>query len=156
MNPFFAPTPSAGPSSISQKKLEANRRNARKSTGPASARGRAISSQNGRKHELLPLENPALPAQLTAQYYGYFIPANKTERRLVDALIHADRLRRHFLALESHALAREIRDVELASIPAALSPASRRKSTLPRRLDFAQCAARNALRQLDALRAKAA
>jgi hypothetical protein len=46
------PAPSAKPRTISQRKLEANRRNAKKSTGPRSARGKAFSRCNGTKHGL--------------------------------------------------------------------------------------------------------
>lgn len=144
------------PHPLSPKKLEANRRNSQKSTGPTSARGRAISSQNGRKHTLLPFENPALPAQLTAQYYGDFIPANVDERRLVNRLIHSDRLRRYFMSLDTRVRAEEIADTETRSMPEALATASRRLMMVPHQLDAADCDYRNARRQLDALRTKAA
>jgi hypothetical protein len=141
---------------ISPKKLEANRRNAVKSRGPATPRGRAVSSQNARKHKLLPFENPALPAQLTAQYYGYFMPANKNERRLVDRVIHSDRLRRYFLSLEIRVRAKEIADTETRSMPAALASASLRLMTVPYHLDVADCTYHNTIRQLEEMRSKAA
>ena len=141
---------------LSPRKLEANRRNARKSKGPTSPRGRAVSSQNGRKHILLPFENPALPAQLTAQYYGHFIPANANERRLVNTLIRCDRLRRYLVTLETRVRAEEIADTELRSMKEALASASRRLMMVPYQLDAADCAYRNAGRQLEAIRTKAA
>lgn len=140
----------------SQKQLEANRRNARKSTGPVSSRGRAVSSQNARKHKLMPFENPALPAQLTAQYYGRFTPASQAERRLVETLIHSDRVRRYCLALETRAREEEIADTELRTMVEALASASRRLTMVPYQMDAAERTHRNALRQLEALRAKAA
>ena len=147
-NPFSRP--------LSEKQLEANRRNARKSTGPASASGRAISSQNSRKHKLLPFENPALPAQLTAQYYGRFVPANSNERRLVNTLIYSDRIRRCLLSLETRIRDEEIDRSMDRSMADALASASRLLMMIPYQWDAAECAYHNALRQLEAIRAKAA
>ena len=48
---------------ISQNKLEANRRNAQKSTGPKTAEGKAISSQNGLTHGLTSKKFPILPGE---------------------------------------------------------------------------------------------
>lgn len=137
---------------ISQKRLDANRRNALKSTGPSSPGGRAVASQNARRFHLLPSEDPALPAQLTAQYYGHFIPANREERALVDVLVLADRLRRHFLSLEAQGLERQSRSPQPAFLKDA-SSGPRRSMTISWGLEFTACAARNARRQLDALRA---
>ena len=77
---------------LSEKRLKANRRNALKSSGPTSRSGRAISSQNARKYDLLPFENPDLPALLTARYYGRYMPSNKNERRIVDDLALSERV----------------------------------------------------------------
>ena len=69
----------------------ANPWNARKSRGPVSARGRAVSSQNARKYNPMPFEDPQLPGQLTARYYGRFIPTfNEAERRLVDIMVFSE------------------------------------------------------------------
>lgn len=119
----------------SQKQIESNRRNALKSSGPATAKGRAVSSQNARKYELLPFENAKLPAQITAQYYRQYVPADKYERRLVDIMAFADRVRRNCLELEGRIYSQELADY---------------------RRGAAECAHRNALRQLNAVRAEAA
>jgi hypothetical protein len=140
---------------LSDKQLEANRRNARKSTGPSSPRGRAISSQNARKYDLLPFENPAVPAQLTAQYYGHFIPANKNERRLVDILAHSERVRRYCLKVQTRVRNQGTSDTEIRSIADALASASRRLM-IPHYFEAAECAHHNAIRQLEAIRSKAA
>jgi len=122
---------------LSSEGLEANRHNARKSKGPVSARGRAVSSQNGRKFDLLPFEKPTIPAQLTAQYYGRFTPQNRNERRLVDILVHSERVRRYCLSVEARARAAGT-------------------TAVPRYRDAAACAHDTALRQLEAIRLTAA
>jgi hypothetical protein len=131
---------------LSEKRLEANRRNAQNSKGPSSPRGRAISSQNARKHSLLPFENPALPAQLTAQYYGFLQPVNETQRRLVDTLIKTDRLGRYFQTLESGVASAQIVDTELPSMPDALASATKAADSLYR----------SVLLQMDDIRKEAA
>jgi hypothetical protein len=141
---------------LSEKKLEANRRNARKSTGPSTPRGRAVSSQNARKYHLLPFENPKLPAQLAAQYYGRFIPGNKNERRLVDMLIHTERVRRYCVALEARLRRGGTDEAEAQSLARALVSASRRLSVIPHFRDAADSSHHLALRQLEAIKLKAA
>jgi hypothetical protein len=136
----------------SQKQAEANRRNARKSTGPLSASGRAISSQNARKHNLLPFEDPAFPAQITAKYYGHFIPTNKKERRLVEIMITSERIRRNCIALEARVTTRQTADAELRCMAEALAAVSRHLIMIPYQLDAAESAHRNACNQLAAIR----
>ena len=46
---------------VSQRKLEANRRNAQKSTGPKSAAGKKKVSHNALKHGLMSQAVPLLP-----------------------------------------------------------------------------------------------
>jgi hypothetical protein len=143
-------------SPLSEKQLEANRRNARKSTGPSTPSGRAISSQNARKYDLLPLEDPDLPAQLTARYYGTFIPGNKNERRLVDIAVHAARVRRYCSTLETRIRDGRNSDMEIRWMTEALVVESRRLAMLPHYRNAAECAHRNAIRQLEAIRSQAA
>jgi hypothetical protein len=139
-----------------QKQIEASRRNALKSRGPVTARGRAVSSQNARKYDLLPFENPKLPAQLTAQYYGRFIPSNKKERRLVDIMVFAERVRRNSGVLEDRIYSQELADTEDRTMAEALATASRRLMVVHGHRGAAECAYKNALRQLAFVRVKAA
>jgi hypothetical protein len=139
-----------------QKQIEANRRNALKSSGPVSARGRAVSSQNARKYDLMPFENSNLPARLTAQYYGRFLPSSKSERRLVDIMVFSDRVRRCCSALEDRIYAQELTDTEDRTMAEALASISRRLMMVHRRRDAAECAYSNALCQLTSVRVKAA
>ncbi len=139
-----------------RKQIEANRRNARKSHGPVSPRGRAVSSQNARKYDLMPFETPQLPTQLTAQYYGRFIPTNQSERRLVDIMIFSDRVRRCCAALEDRIYAQELADTEDRTMAEALASVSRRLMMVHKHRAAAECAYKNALSQLTFVRVKAA
>src|SRR5579884_1245491 len=77
---------------ISEAKLAANRTNAEKSTGPTSPEGKARASRNSFKHGLyskqlvLPGEDPAELARLTADLFAEHQPANTTEELLVNEL----------------------------------------------------------------------
>lgn len=88
----------------SAKKLAANRRNARSSTGPKTPEGKAASAQNSTTHGLtgafrcLPHEDPAVFVQLLETYRSEFKPASEHQRFLVGELAHSrcrlDRVRR--------------------------------------------------------------
>ena len=85
----------------SQKQIEANRRNAAKSTGPRSVQGKAVSSMNALKSgihaesEIIAGEDPAALEALTAEYVQRFHPTTPEQRRYVDTLVRDDwRLRR--------------------------------------------------------------
>jgi hypothetical protein len=79
---------------ISQKKLEANRRNAQKSTGPKTAEGKAISSQNGLTHGLTSRKCPILPGENEDEYRELqdaltrdLKPRGAMQRELVEDLV---------------------------------------------------------------------
>jgi hypothetical protein len=139
-----------------QKQIEANRRNGRKSRGPVTPRGRAVSSQNARKYDLMPFEHAKLPARLTARYYSKYVPANKSERRLVDIMVFADRVRHCCSALEDRIYAQELANTEGRTMAEAVASASRRMIMVHRHRDAAECAHRNALNLLKSSHAKAA
>ena len=77
----------------SDRQIAANRANARKSTGPRTAEGKAASSANAlktgiyAKSTLLPGEDPAEYDALRAEHYDQFAPANPDERDLLDLMI---------------------------------------------------------------------
>jgi hypothetical protein len=79
---------------VSEKQLEANRQNARKSTGPRTDEGKARSSRNALKHGLtaesvvLPNEDPAEYDARLQQWLDDFPPANAIERSLIDRAMH--------------------------------------------------------------------
>jgi hypothetical protein len=86
---------------ISQKKLEANRRNAAKSTGPTSDEGKTIASRNSLKHGLYS-SNPLLHDEKPAEYQAFragllhaLKPADALQHVLADrVIVHAWKLRR--------------------------------------------------------------
>jgi hypothetical protein len=75
------------------RQIEANRRNAQKSTGPTSPEGKAASSMNALKTGLhakslvLPSEDPADLELLIHEYYDHHQPASPDARAFVDDLI---------------------------------------------------------------------
>jgi hypothetical protein len=91
----------------SQRQIEANRRNAQKSTGPASATGKAVSSMNAlktgihAKSLLLPSEKLADLEQLIEEYYDCHNPTTPEARALVDDLIYGEWLKRRLRAAET-------------------------------------------------------
>ncbi len=96
----------------SQRQIEANRRNAQKSTGPRSLEGKAVSRFNALESGIdaecavIPGESPFRLECLTREYYHRWLPTLPEERALVDSLIHDDwqlrRLRRAEAQLWKH------------------------------------------------------
>ena len=87
------------------KQIEANRKNARKSTGPRTAVGKAASAANSFKtglyarSQITAGEDPAAPRALARQYFDRWQPATPEESFLVASLIDAEwLLRRYALA----------------------------------------------------------
>jgi hypothetical protein len=78
----------------SKRQIEANRRNAQKSTGPTSPEGKAVSSMNALKtglyarSEVLPSESPAQYQELIARYYADHKPATALACQYVDEIIY--------------------------------------------------------------------
>jgi len=78
--------------SISRQQLAANRRNAKKSSGPRTAAGRQTVSRNAVKHglagrfALLSHEDPAVHEAFGREFIDQFAPANAAELNLVQAI----------------------------------------------------------------------
>jgi hypothetical protein len=91
----------------SLRQIEANRRNAQKSTGPTSVTGKAVSSMNAlktgihAKSILLPSEKLADLEQLIDEYYQSHNPTTPEARSLVDDLIYGEWLKRRLRAAET-------------------------------------------------------
>ena len=79
----------------SQKQIEANRRNALKSTGPKTDEGKAAVSMNALRHGLrarsilIPGENPEEYDQLCASLEAEWRPRNRTEQLLLEQMVTA-------------------------------------------------------------------
>ena len=80
---------------LSQKKLDANRRNALKSTGPKTEAGKVVASQNGLTHGLTSRKCPVLPGENIAEYDALrdallheFAPSGMMQREIVIDLVN--------------------------------------------------------------------
>jgi hypothetical protein len=77
---------------VSRKQLAANRRNAKKSSGPRTAAGRQTVSRNAVKHglagrfALLPHEDPIAHEAFCREFIDQFAPANATELNLAQTI----------------------------------------------------------------------
>jgi len=91
----------------SQRQIEANRRNALKSTGPTSATGKAVSSMNALKSGIhakslvLPSEKLADLEQLIDEYYQRHQPASPEARLYLDEVVHCEWLLRRYRTAET-------------------------------------------------------
>ena len=99
---------------ISQKKLEANRRNAQKSTGPKTPEGKARSSQNGLTHGLTSRKCPILPGENEEEYRELqdaltrdLKPRGAMQRELVEDLVQARWKIRRIPQIEAELMWRE-------------------------------------------------
>jgi hypothetical protein len=79
----------------SQKQIEANRRNARRSTGPTSGVGKAVARFNALKHGMtagavvLPYEDPHSYAELRESLIGHYNPVGAAEAMLVEVVVNS-------------------------------------------------------------------
>src|ERR1035437_6511857 len=91
------------------RQIEANRRNAQKSTGPTSVTGKATSSMNALKTGIdakslvLPSENRAHLDQLIDDFYQHHQPTTPDARGLVDELIYCEWMLRRLRVAETQA-----------------------------------------------------
>jgi hypothetical protein len=90
-----------------QTQIEANRRNAQKSTGPRSAEGKAASRLNALKcgidaqAHVIPGEDPDALEELALEYHQRFKPGTPEQRMMVDAMINSEWLLRRFRKVEA-------------------------------------------------------
>ena len=90
-----------------QRQIDANRLNALQSTGPRTAQGKAVSSQNALKSGL-DADSPFVIgesreefAELQDEYFARFLPRSPDERFLVDTLIRNEWLLRRLFRVEA-------------------------------------------------------
>jgi hypothetical protein len=145
----------------SLKQIEANRENAKKSTGPRTPEGKEATRHNALKTGIearsliIPGESPDDLNELTTEFIERFLPTTPEERFLVDTLISSDWLRRRMLRIETQLLDK---DMSFGYDPAAeLGPAYLRfESTLvrlQRRLDANVRNFNKALKELERIQA---
>ena len=123
----------------SQQQIDANRRNARRSTGPKTPEGKAIVSRNAIRHGLTSTRAIALPEEnleefndLLESFSAQFQPQSPFERSLVLQMAVADWRMRRAVRLETGILAyrldemRAERDIPLSKPDPASSRADRK------------------------------
>jgi len=140
------------------RQIEANRRNAQKSTGPTSVTGKAASSMNALKTGIhaeslvLPTENLAELDQLTEDYYQHHHPANPDTRALVDELIYCEWMLRRLRVAESQAWQYQSDDIYRDPQKYPLGQSATNHSTTFTKLQYRLDATRRArLKALDTL-----
>jgi len=91
----------------SQPQIDANRRNAQKSTGPVTATGRNISRFNAlktgihAKSTVIPGESAEELDELIADYRQQYRPATPEQRFLVDTMVNAEWMLRRYRRVEA-------------------------------------------------------
>jgi hypothetical protein len=147
------------------KQIEANRRNAQKSTGPTSVTGKAVSSMNAlktgihAKSLLLPSEKLADLEQLIQEYYDHHNPTTPEARAVLDDLIYGEWLKRRLRTAETQLWAHDHEDRFQPDnkYPLGQTAASRGKAfaQLQWRIECTRRASRQALQDLQQLKAEA-
>ena len=96
-----------------QRQIEANRRNAQKSTGPRTFEGKAMVARNALgsgiwadREVVLPVEDPDALTALKHEYLDHFHPAGPDQRCLVDSLVSDEWLLRRFRRIEGELMTR--------------------------------------------------
>ncbi len=102
----------------SLKQIEANRRNAQRSTGPRTPEGKAAVCHNAlatgiyaKHHVVAHTEDPKALDRLVAEYYQRFAPSTPEQRCLVDCLIADEWRLRRFLRAEGEMLTENSREI---------------------------------------------
>ncbi len=134
--------------------IDANRLNARKSTGPRTEAGKSVSRFNALQHGfearslVIPGENPAELETLATEYHDRFQPLDALERYLVDTLVHSDWDRRRYARIQAEYLQMDL--TERRRHAAAQAPAfeSRAVQIVYRRLTAAERSFFRALKEL--------
>lgn len=149
---------------VTQAKLDANRRNGQKSTGPRTPSGKAIASMNAVKHglcsrkPLIPGENEADFARFTAEWVGELRPFGPHERLLAEQIIMAAWQLRRVPQLEAGLLTAEMRNDKWRTEPihpfAMRAEAYQQLSRLDRHQAALQRTLDRALKELKALQAE--
>ena len=143
------------------KQIEANRRNAQKSTGPRSVAGKAVSSRNALKSgidarsECIYDEDIEALEELKREYLARFQPATPEERLYVDTLIRDDWRLRRFARIDAEILEHEMDTAfspsKTAAAGQAFSLCHTTLARLQRRIEQTERSYKNALHELERL-----
>jgi hypothetical protein len=148
----------------SQKQTEANRLNAKKSTGPSSAEGKAASRMNAlksgidAKSQIIRGEKTVNLEILKTEYHDRFHPTTPEQRMLVDTLIDAEWLLRRFRVVEAQLWEEgsltSFKPNDEITLGQSYCQNSNQFTRLQRRIDTAHKNYRNALQELQRLQAE--
>ena len=146
------------------RQIEANRRNAQKSTGPTSVTGKAASSMNALKTGIhakslvLPSEKLADLELLIDEYYQHHDPTSPEARALVDDLIRCEWLQRRLHTAETQLWAFDYKEAWTPDNQYPLGQTASRKSKafgqLQWRINCTRRASQRALQDLRQLKAE--
>jgi hypothetical protein len=143
-----------------RKQIEANRLNARKSTGPRTPEGKRRSSQNAlrtgvdAKAQVIHYEQEADLRRLQSEYYNRFHPTTPEQRMLVDTLIDCEWLLRRFRTCEAEIFVEANPDLSYTSTGKAYLKMAEPLARLQRRIDATQRNFRHALHELERLQSE--
>ena len=148
----------------SLQQIEANRRNAQRSTGPRSVEGKAASRFNALKTGIdaqslvVRGEDAAALDALTAEYYAHLQPVGPQEAVWVDTLIRDDWFLRRFAKTDAQIFEYELQTsyklIEACPLGQAFDRASSTLSRLQRRIDATERSYQRASKELAALQEK--
>jgi hypothetical protein len=144
------------------RQIEANRKNAKKCTGPNTEKGKATSAQNAlktgldAKSEVLRFESRPDYEALIAEFYARYNPTVPEDRALVDMLIRSEWLSRRYTAIDTAIWEHEFFKSGETSLGATFLKSQEAFERVGRRINWAQRNYQLALKQLLDLRAKRA
>ena len=101
---------------VSQKQIEANQRNSVVSTGPITAKGKAIVAQNATKHGILSAKVPIDEEEqkdfliFASELHRFLMPTNALECVLVDRIISTAWRLRRIIHIETLTFIQSVRD----------------------------------------------
>jgi hypothetical protein len=139
--------------------IQANRRNALRSTGPRSEEGKAISRFNAlktgiqAKSQVIPGEDPAELEQLASDYHLQFQPSTPVERFLVDTLADSEWQLRRYRKVEARLWEQSVK-AENSDLGQAFGQGLQAFTRLHRRIEALERSYFRALQQLQRLQAE--
>ena len=143
-----------------RKQIEANRLNARKSTGPRTPEGKRRSSLNAlrtgidAKTQVIHYEQEADLRRLQYEYSERFHPTTPEQRMLVDTLVDCEWLLRRFRTCEAEIFVEGYPNLTYTATAKAYLKMADPLARLQRRIDATQRNFRNALHELERLQAE--